>query len=74
MLSNLFKLNLNDLYGAVISAVIVAIVGYLGTVTNITDINFKEVLNVAFLAGIASLLKALGTTANGNFLGAIKIK
>lgn len=73
-MSNFFKLNLNDLAGAVVSAVIVSVVGYLGTLTSVMDVNWKEILNVAFLAGIASLLKALGTTQSGEFLGAIKVK
>lgn len=73
-MSTFLKLNLKDISGAIISAVIVAVVGYLSTVASVTDIDFKQVLNIAFLAGIASLLKAMGTTANGDFLGAIKVK
>ena len=72
--SKFLNLNTKDLIGAVVSAVIVALVGYLSTVSNIMDIDIRQVLNIAFLAGIASLLKALGTSESGNFLGAIKIK
>ena len=74
-MSNLFfKLNVNDLMGAVVSSVIVALVGYLSTVSNITDIDLRQVLNIAFLTGIASLLKALGTDSEGRFGGIVKIK
>jgi di/tricarboxylate transporter len=73
-MSPLLKLNWNDVISAVISAVIVSVIGYLSTVTNITDIDYKTVLNIAFLTGLSSLLKALGTTESGNFLGAIKLR
>ena len=72
--SKFLNLNLNDIAGAVISSIVVALVAYLGTVTNIMDIDFKQVLNIAFLTGVASLLKALSTGQDGKFLGAIKVK
>ena len=74
MASNLFRFNVQDVVSAVVSAVIVSVVGYLGTLTNIMDADWSQILNVAFLAGVASLLKAMGTDANGNFGGVIKIK
>lgn len=74
MNSSIFNLNLKDVSGAVVSAVLVAIVGYLGTLSNVMDANLSQILNVAFMAGIASLLKALGTSSDGNFLGAVKVK
>lgn len=72
--SKFLSLGWRDLAGAIISAIIVALVGYLSTVTNVMEIDLKEVLNIAFLTGIASLLKAIGTSQDGRFMGAIKIK
>ena len=73
-MSNIFEVKLSDVFGAVVSAIIVAVLMYLTTVTNITDANWQQVLNVAFAAGVASLLQALGTDAQGAFLGVVKVK
>lgn len=73
-MSNFLKLNLRDVCGAVVSAALVAVLGYLGTLTNVLDANWNQVLNVALMAGIGSLLKALGTAQDGNFLGAVPVK
>ena len=73
-MSNILKLNINDVVGAIVSAMLVAVVGYLTTLANITEANWQQILNVAFLAGIGSLLKALGTDNSGVFLGAVKVK
>lgn len=73
-MSNLLKLNVKDLSGAIVSAVLVAVLGYVSALTNITDINFTEVLNIAILTAVASLLKSLGTDSDGKLLGSIKIK
>ena len=72
--SKFLNLNFNDIKGAIISAVVVAVIGYLSTVTSVMDIDIKQILNIAFLTGISSLLKALGTTNGGDFLGVVKIK
>lgn len=74
MKSSFLRLNINDLLGAVVSAVIVGLVGYLSTLTSLSEIDFKQVLDIAFLTGIASLLKALGTDVDGKFLGAVRVK
>lgn len=68
------NLNLKAVAGAVVSGVIVAVLGYLGGVANIFEVDVKGLLNVAVLAAIASLLKAVGTNADGAFLGAVKVK
>lgn len=73
-MSNLLKLNVKDLSGAIVSAVLVAVLSYVSALTNITDINFTEVLNIAILTAVASLLKSLGTDSDGKLLGSIKIK
>lgn len=71
MLSNL---NLKSLAGAVVSGVIVAVLGFLGNTVNIFEVDFQGLLSVAVLAAISSLLKALGTSEAGNFLGVVKVK
>jgi hypothetical protein len=73
-MSNFLNLNLKDVSGAVVSAVIVALVGYLSTLTNISQVDFNQILNISFLVGITSLLKALGTTESGKFGGIIPVK
>lgn len=73
-MSNLFKLNAKDVAGAVASAVIVAVLGYLGNLANVFDANLSEVLNVVVLTAITSLLKSLGTDDSGRLLGAVKVK
>ncbi len=74
MQSSLLRLKWKDISGAVVSAVLVGIVGYLSKITNISQIDYDQLLNIALLTGLTSLLKALGTTASGDFLGAVKVK
>ena len=71
MLSNL---NVKSLASAVLSGVLVAVVGFLGGVTNILEVDLKGLLNVAVLAAIASLLKAVGVNNEGKFLGVVSVK
>jgi len=73
-MSKLFKVDLKDLASAVISAVIVAILGYLSSLANISDISFGQIVNIAFLTATASLVKAFSTDDEGMLLGEIKIK
>jgi len=68
------NLNLQNIGSAVLSGVIFAVLGYLGDVANILEVDPKVLLNVAVLAAVSSLLKALGTNSEGKFLGAIKVK
>lgn len=73
-MSNIFKINWSDIGGAVLSAVIVSVLTYLGTLTSIWDANLDTIINVAILTAVASLVKAFGTDNGGNFLGAIRVK
>ena len=73
-MSGLFQINLKDVSGAVLSAVIVAILGYLGSLTSIYSVDWQTLLNVAVLAGIGSIVKALGTDENGKAFGSIQVK
>ena len=74
MNSSFFKLNAKDIAGAVLSAIIVAVLGYLSTLISIFDANLNEILSIALMTAITSLLKSLGTDGNGSFLGSIKVK
>jgi len=73
-MSDIFKVDLKDVAGAVVSAVIVAVLGYLSTLANITDISFSQLLNITILTAITSLLKSFTTDKSGKMLGAIKVK
>lgn len=73
-MSNLFKINIRDVAGAVLSAVIVAILGYLSHLASIWNADPKQILDVALLTGVTSLLKAIGTDSNGAFMGSVKVK
>ncbi len=72
--SNIFSLNLKDVAGAVLSAVIVAVLTYLASLTSILNANFSQILNVAVLTAVTSLLKSLGTDTTGKFLGGMSVK
>lgn len=74
MNSNIFKLNLKDLSGAVLSGVIMSVLGYLGSLTSIYNVDWASLLNLAVLAAITSLLKSFGTTEDGKFLGGVQVK
>ena len=73
-MSSIFKININDLTGAVISGVIVAVLAYLGTLTSIYEVDYKQLLDIVVLTAVASLLKSLATDSNGKLGGIIKIK
>ncbi len=73
-MSNIFKLNWSDVAGAVTSAVVVAILGYLATLTDILAIDPAQILNIAILTAVTSLAKALTTDGEGRLLGGVKIK
>lgn len=63
------KFNWKTVLGALVSAVIVAVLMYLATLTRIADVSLNHMLDVAFVAGVASLLKNIGTTREGKFAG-----
>ena len=69
--SNLFKLNLRDVGNSVITAVVIAVCGYLANMTSLTSLDTSTLFQVAILAAVGSLVKALGTDTNGKFLGSI---
>ena len=73
-MSNFFNLNWKDILSAVVLSVIVAILGYIVSVTDIVLLSLHQIINIAVLTGAGSLLKALTTTNEGKFLGVLKIK
>ena len=62
--------NVKAILGAVVSAVIVAVLGYLLSVGDVWKLDFHSIVNIAVMAFAGSLLKYVGTS-NGNFLGVI---
>lgn len=74
MNSNLFNVNIKDITGAVISGVIVAVLGYIGSSADIFSLDWGAILNVAVLAMVSSLVKSFATNSDGKFGGIIQVK
>lgn len=74
MKSNFLTLNFKDIYSAVISAVIVAVLGYIVSVTSIYSVDFSKLLDIALMTAVTSLLKSFLTTEDGSFAGLVGIK
>lgn len=72
--SNIFKLNWRDVIGAVVSGVIVALLGYFISVGDFWALSFHSIVNIAGLTAAASLLKSFLTDKGGDFLTAIPVK
>ena len=82
MNSGLLKVNINDLVHAATSAVAAAVVIGLGSIVSqpnfdVFALDWGTVLHSCVNWGVAafvgSIVKSLGTTTEGNFLGAIKL-
>ena len=73
-MSEFLKVNLRDVASAFVSSVISAVLIYIANLTTITDFNWEVVLGIAITVGATSLLKAFGTTPEGDFGGIVKIK
>jgi len=73
-MSNIFTLNLKDMLGAVVSAVLSAVLGYVGNLTDIATLNLHQILSIAVIVGATSLLKALTTDHKGKFAGVVPVK
>jgi len=80
MNSTLFNITKEDIKGALVSAgfmVIIAILVYVQKLGSIWLIDWKDLVDVAFMAGIVyfiSVSKNFLTTKDGNFLGLIQWK
>jgi hypothetical protein len=67
-------MNWKPILGALVSGVLIAVLGYLGTVTDFWKLDFHALVNIGLGAGVASLIKYFGTTASGNFVGVVPVK
>lgn len=74
MNSSFLRLNWKDVSDAVITALIVALLGYVLKVGDVFALDFHAIVNIAVMACAGSLLKALMTTDTGQFAGAIRVK
>lgn len=74
-MSGLLKLNWRDILDGIITAVAVAIVSFIYNTLqnggNILTLDWNSILNVAILAFIGYIVKALGTAENGKLGGII---
>lgn len=66
--------NWKDLSGALVSAVLTAVLAYLTTLTSFIDLNWSQIGFIALVAGIGSIVKQLGTTQSRNFAGAVPVR
>lgn len=73
-MSNIFTLNWKQVLGALVSGVIVAVLGYLLKVGDVWAISTPAIINVAVMTGATSLLKAFGSDSTGSFLGIVPTK
>lgn len=74
MSSNFFALDQKDWWGVVVSAVLVAILGYILKVGDVFALDWKSIVNVAVLAGAGRLLETLLTTSDGKVAGVFPVK
>jgi hypothetical protein len=74
-MSNLFSLNLNDFWKGLIVTVLMAVLTTTYEVIGAGSlaINWQSVLIAGLGAGIAYLIKNLGTDSTGKFLGSIQL-
>lgn len=73
-------MNLTNVKSALVSALITAVLagaGYIIGVGNVFTIDVHALVNVlslSALTALVSLLKALGTTPSGSFIGVVQVK
>jgi len=75
-MSNLFKVSAEDIKSALVTVGIATVVAagiYILQVGDVFSIDWKALVNAVVIAGVTSILKALGTTEKGKFAG-VKIK
>lgn len=72
--SNIYKLNIKDVAGAIVSAILVSVIGYIMTVGDIYALDLRTLTNTAVMTALASLLKSLATDNSGKLLGKVQIK
>lgn len=67
-------MNWKPILSALVSSVLVAVLGYIVSVTDFMMISTHQILNIAILTGATSLLKTLTTSSDGTWAGTIPIK
>ncbi len=60
---------LKSIISAVFLAILVAVLSYIVTLTDIAQISLHQIANIAVLTGAASLLSSLLTTKQGTIAG-----
>lgn len=68
------SMTFKPLISAVVSGVIVAVFGYILSVGDVWKLDIHSLVNIGLMTFIASIIKYLGTTENGNFAGVVPIK
>ena len=74
MKSNILELNFKDVTGALVSAIIVSVLGYVMSVGDIFALDYKVLINTAVMTACASILKSLFTDSDGKLFGKVAIK
>ncbi len=78
-MTELFKLDFTQIKSALVSGILTAVLAGAGYVVGLGDIfaidvhNLTNIVSLAFLTTIISLVKSLLTTREGNFVGAVKV-
>ena len=73
-MSDIFNLDVKNVLGAVVSAVLSAVLVYVANLTNVSDLDWGQVLGIATTVGATSLLKSFGTSSEGDFAGVLPVK
>jgi len=75
MTSAFGAVNWKDVGSAVLSAVIAAVLAYLGSLASIWNVDWSAVLNIAVLTAVSSLVKAFGfNPTTGKVFGMVSIR
>lgn len=70
-MSNLFKVNFKDVGMSILNGVFIAVVGYLANLTNVLAVDPNQLLNVAIIAALGTLLKTFTSDSQGRVFGKI---
>lgn len=65
--------NWRAVLGALVSAVLMAVLGYILSVGDVWKLDLHTIVNMGVMAGIVSLLKFGGTTQSSNFAGIVPV-
>jgi hypothetical protein len=74
MQNGLLNLNWTTVLNGVVTAVVVAVLGYIAMIGNVFVLDFHTIINTAVMSGIGAFLVSLGTTTQGNFVGLLSVR